>query len=68
MAYDTYSRLNERESMRLQNELKKRGIDAKLRELRMYTPDEISANVGISAPDIARMAGRQNEQIGAPRA
>lgn len=66
MAYDTTGRLNEREAMRLQNELKKQGIGAKLRELRMYSPVELEDSIGLKASKIAQMAGRENEPTGAP--
>ena len=56
--YDITSPLTDRQAERLRNELKKRGIDAKLRELRMYAPTDLSGTIGLSPENIAKMAGR----------
>ena len=66
--YDITSPLTDRQAERLRNELKKRGIDAKLRELRMYAPTEVSGFVGLSAVDVAKLAGRPDNPPVVPQA
>ena len=66
--YNTSLPLTDREAERLYTELKRRGLYAKLRELRDYTPEQISDSVGMAAKEIAKMAGRDDDERKAPRA
>lgn len=68
MAYNTSLPLNQREAGRLYTELQRRNISAKLRELLEYSPEQISSSVGMSAKEIAKMAGRTDDTRSAPAA
>lgn len=60
---DTTTPLTDREAERVRTVLKQRkGKELLLRELRMFSPEEIAKTFNLNAGEVARMANRKNEE------